>query len=129
MCLYKPGKFKVTKNYGYKWFACYNHGKLYSPINHHHSSGYRKYVWIRDLKANEEYYESWELGEENKKYLTGFHIYTNKKDASNSFLKTKYRELWKVEFKDYIVGYGDGSENEEARQIVARRMKIVERIK
>ena len=125
MVLHRSGRFKVTKKYGYKWFDASSRGALTSPLKHSRENAYRKNCWIiNDMHIALPYDRTDEV------YYAGFHIFINLKDAKKSNFNRSgwHRELWKVEFDDYIVGYGDGLSNDNAKQIVAQRMKIIEKV-
>lgn len=124
MCLDRIEKFKVTKNYGYKWLLYYESKNVYqSPINPGNTC-YQRGKWYTAKKS---YICS--DGNEQIPYEAGFHIYYNLEDAKQSYAADPYRTLCKVKFKNYITGYGDGSgAGSSNKQIVAEQMLIVKQI-
>lgn len=124
MCLDRIEKFKVTKNYGYKWFTYDKDKKTYQTPVYLRDTYYQRGKWYT---AEKSYIYS--DGNEQIPYKTGFHIYYNLEDAKKSYIAGPYQTLCKVEFKNYITGYGDGSGTGSSnKQIVAEQMLIVKQI-
>ena len=64
-----------------------------------------------------------ESNDKNKKYCCGFHIFLDKKDASNY----GFRQIFLVEFDD-IVSIGKQSDGNVGLTVIARKMKIIKQV-
>ena len=125
MCLDRTASFKPNK-YGYKWVV--TDGKNYYSANCDESFQYKKSEW-----DNAKIVKIWgAMGfPENR----GFHIFNHLNEAKESdwqciVPRVAGRKviLVKVQFKDYITGYGDGLGGYKFKMIVAQKMKIIGKI-
>lgn len=143
MCLNRLGSFPVKRNFGYKLLYEFDiRGTIISRKT------YKSYLY----KNSELLFELniWQNAIRKRlftdstieEYYSGFHIFYEYKDAiklwedaseSNIFAGAVPKEcigvslvLMKVEFKEYITGYGDGFliENDNSKQIVSKNMMI-----
>lgn len=143
MCLSRFGKFKLNK-YGYKVFrkTVLANGKVnyYSCIEHKdYGKPYLINKWYTAIVTDLRTWDA-DFGDagDGETYDSGFHIYNSVDEAKHS--RYYLGRLWgddeldrvvcKVEYKNFITGYGDGThQGKNYKQIVAQKMRIVGEIK
>jgi hypothetical protein len=104
---------KMGKLYGYKSIDVY--GKSLSGTDYLRDIKLNKWMTANDLLIKYEY---------DKYYTSGFHIFLDKFDAKDYCGNS----VFLVEFSD-IVSIGKNTENNKAPTVIAKRMKVIRKLK
>jgi len=127
MCLSYVKKIKANK-YGYKWFRTdLDNGNIRTPVERFECKiGQWLKAEPKTLFAMSTFNNS------ATPYQSGFHIYNKLKEAKYSWINEsgQQRKLYRVLYRNYITGLGDGAYGgEKTEQIVAQKMKIINEVK
>lgn len=112
-------KYPKGKTYiGYKIFSLNINNALCNVSEHAMHTIFKTKNWITDINKFMLYTD-----ETSEKYMTGFHLYTNKYNAKATSI-VWIDQVWKVEFRDVVaVGKQLGR-----KVIVARKIKLIKKI-